>query len=308
MVSMVSKTDKMTKLTGFYHLIRPFTLFAPFVVSTCIMIASYVHVYQFLPTYEIFLMIILPASLSFVLLNGASNALNQATDITADQISKPYRPIPRGIISKKDAIVFSILLYGAAVFLGFLIHPTFVLFLFLIMFFTVTYSLYPRMKDRLWFNQLWIAIPRGFLAILASWSVFGSVLEPIPLITAMIAGLYLFGGSITKDFSDQQADNIVGTKTLINCYGVQKAGCMVLPFLFFPFIFIPIFINNGLLPLSFWSLTFLAIPSFLIFKIMVRQNRPVYLFENTKAWVLMYMTYFFFALLFSALTVAGVML
>jgi len=272
------------------------------------MIASYVHINQILPTLMILFTIILPASISFVFLNSASNALNQATDISADQISKPYRPLPRGIVSRKEAIVISLVFYGAAFIIGFMIHLLFIFFLFLIMIFTVTYSLFPRMKDRLWFNQLWIAIPRGFLAILASWIVFGSILEPIPLITALIAGLFLFGGSITKDFSDQKADDIVGTKTLINCYGVQKAACMVLPFLFFPFIFIPIFINNGLLPPSFWVLTFLAIPSFLIFKMMIHQSRPVCFFENTKAWVLMYLTYFVFALLFSALTVAGVML
>jgi 4-hydroxybenzoate polyprenyltransferase len=308
MVSMVSRTEKKVKFTGFFHLIRPFTLIAPFVVSVSIMIASYVHTYHFLPTYPQFILIILPASLSFVFLNAASNALNQATDVSADQISKPYRPLPQGIITKHEAIIISIIFYSFAFIFGLIIHLWFLLFLVFIAIFTVTYSLYPRMKDRLWFNQLWIAVPRGFLAILASWVVFGSILEPIPLIIGCISGLFLFGGSITKDLTDQNADDMVGTKTLINCYGVQKAACMVLPFLFFPFLFIPIFINNGLLPVSFWGLTFLAIPSFLTFRMMIRHHQSNCFFENTKAWVLMYLTYFCFAISFSALTVAGVIL
>jgi 4-hydroxybenzoate polyprenyltransferase len=95
MVSMVSRTEQTAKLTGFFYLIRPFTLIAPFVVSTSIMIASYVHMYQIIPTFPIIISMIIPASLSFVFLNGASNALNQATDVSADQISKPYRPIQK---------------------------------------------------------------------------------------------------------------------------------------------------------------------------------------------------------------------
>ena len=308
MVSMVSRTEKKVKLAGFFNLIRPFTLVAPFIVSVSIMFASYVNQYHITPSFLMFISMILPASLSFIFLNGASNALNQATDLSADRISKPYRPLPRGVISKHEAIMLSIILYGTAFILGLFIHLLFVFFLFLITFFTITYSLYPRMKDRLWFNQLWIAIPRGFLAILASWAVFGSIIEPVPLVIACIAGLFLFGGSITKDFTDQKADHVVGSKTLINCYGVQKAACLVLPFLFFPFLFIPIFINNGMLPVSFWGLTFLAIPSFLIFRMMIKQQQSPCFFENTKAWVLMYLTYFSFAISFSVLTVAGVIL
>jgi len=303
---MVSVNNKVTKLSGFFHLIRPFTLLAPFVVSTSIMIASYVYINESISFHLVFFSLILPASLSFVLLNGASNALNQATDYRADIISKPYRPLPSMVITKQEAITISIILYVCAFILGSMINFMFLLFLTLITFFTITYSIYPRMKDRLWFNQLWIAIPRGFLAILASWSVFGTFLDPIPFIISCIAGVFLFGGSITKDFTDQKADEVVGTKTLINCYGEQKAAFIVLPFLFFPFLLIPIFINNGLLPGSFWFLTFLAIPSFLTFRTMVQRESTQCLLENTKAWFLMYMTYFFFAISFSALTIAEI--
>jgi len=53
------------------------------------------------------------------------------------------------------------------------------------------------MKDRLFFNQLWIAIPRGFLGILASWSVFGLVFQPVALIIAGISiGLHMILGSV----------------------------------------------------------------------------------------------------------------
>jgi len=305
---MVRTINKVSRIKGFFHLIRPFTLLAPFVVSSSIMIASYVSMHQSVVLDQVLFSFILPASLSFVFLNGASNALNQATDFQADAISKPYRPLPKGIISKNEAIAIAIILYITAFLLGSIIHPLFLMFLSLITFFTITYSMKPRMKDRLWFNQLWIAFPRGFLAILASWCVFGSIINPIPFIIACIAGLFLFGGSIAKDISDKQADTLVGTQTLITCYGEQKAACIILPFLFFPFIIIPVFINTGLLPVTFWVLTFLAIPAFVTFLMMIKPRSNHFCFENTKAWFCMYITYFIFSISFSALTVAETIL
>ena len=295
------------KCVGFIGLIRPFTLLAPFIVSMNIMIASYFYQGATDQIISVFLIQIIPASLSFAFLNGASNALNQATDIDADKISKSYRPIPQGLISIKEAYIVSIILYMISFGFGFIIHPMFLLFIGLITIFTVTYSISPRMKDVLWLNQLWIAIPRGFLGILASWSVFNSILDPLPLIIATIAGLFLFGGSITKDVADCQADLAVGTKTLVNIYGEKTAAFIILPFLFFPFLIIPISINLGLIPIYFWLLTFLSIPGFFIFKAMIKDTTSSIL-ENTSAWSCMYITYLLFALSFSLITVAGTIL
>ena len=66
------------KCVGFIGLIRPFTLLAPFIVSMNIMIASYFYQGATDQIISVFLMQIIPASLSFAFLNGASNALNQA--------------------------------------------------------------------------------------------------------------------------------------------------------------------------------------------------------------------------------------
>jgi hypothetical protein len=68
---------------------------------------------------------------------------------------------------------------------------------------------------------------------------------------------------------------------------------------------IPLFINRGILESQMWSLTFLAIPSYLIFYSMIRDKSKSKFFENTSAWRLMYITYFIFALSFSVLTIAG---
>lgn len=299
---MKTNNSIFDRVHAFFSLIRPFTLIAPLIVSVSIMIASFFYQQHSQPFFTVFFSTILPASLSLAILNGASNALNQATDYQADSLSKPYRPIPRGIISVKQGKIIALSLYIIAIGLAFFIHLNFLLLIGVITVFTVTYSLFPRMKDKLFFNQLWIAIPRGFLGILASWCVFSSIFQPVALIISGISALFLFGGSITKDITDSIADKKTGTHTLVNTFGVKKAAVMSFPFLFFPFLLIPAAISSGLLQEEYWALTFLAIPGFYIFKLLFNNQKPSRFFENTSAWAVMYATYFIYAMMFSFLS------
>jgi 4-hydroxybenzoate polyprenyltransferase len=293
----------MDRIKAHVDLIRPFTLLAPIIVSSSIMIASFFYnqisgqVLTFLYT------TILPASFALAILNGASNILNQITDVSTDRISKPYRPIPKGKVSLIEAKIAAVILYFIAISISIFINQMFFLFIILIMTFTLTYSLPPRVKDILFLNQMWIGLPRGFLGILASWSVFGNAIEPLPVMIGTIAMLFLIGGSITKDIIDCEADKTTNTKTMINIYGNKKAALMVFPFLFFPFAYIPMFIHCGILQSYLWLLTFLAIPGFFIIYLMMRDNNKTRILENTSSWTLMYITYFVFASSFSVLTV-----
>ena len=96
------------RIKGYFDLIRPFTLLAPIIVSICIMIASFFYNGKNDDLFSICWNTIIPASLTLAILNGASNALNQVTDVAADKISKPYRPIPSGVISPGEAKTASI--------------------------------------------------------------------------------------------------------------------------------------------------------------------------------------------------------
>ena len=99
------------KIRGYIELLRPFTLLAPIIVSSSIMIASLIYSGRTDVTFLTIVLTVIPASLCFALLNGASNALNQATDYKEDKLSKPYRPIPKGVLSRKEAQNISFLLY-----------------------------------------------------------------------------------------------------------------------------------------------------------------------------------------------------
>lgn len=293
----------MKKIKGLIGLIRPFTLLAPVFVSVCIMLASFVYNQRIGDFSSVSLISIISASFSLAVLNGASNALNQVTDVEADKISKPYRPIPQGKISSKTALFVSIVLYIFSFVFSLLVNLVFSVFVLLIVFFTITYSIPPRLKDKLFLNQLWVGVPRGLLGVLASWSVFGNPLSSLPLVMGFIAMFFLIGGSVTKDVVDCDADKKTGTQTLVNTYGVNKTVLMVFPLMFFPFLFIPILVNIGLIDSTLNLLTLLAIPSFFICYFMVKDDKKSKKLENTFSWVLMYTTYFFFAFGFSVLTI-----
>lgn len=293
-----------SKTKGFIDLVRPFTLLAPIIVSISIMIASFIYNGNENLT-SVFWFVIFPASISLALLNGASNALNQITDLKTDKLSKPYRSIPRGDVKKSEAAIICILFYMISFVISILISPIFCLFISLIIIFTVTYSIPPRLKDKLYFNMLWVGIPRGLLGILASWSVFGNIMHPLPITIGIIAMVYLIGGSITKDITDAKADKQTGTKTLVNTYGVRNAAMIALPFMMFPFAFIPMLIHAGFLDLQFIFLSLLVIPSFFVFYLMIRDNTNVKRLENSSSWAFMYATYFLFAFGFSIIAIAG---
>jgi 4-hydroxybenzoate polyprenyltransferase len=160
------------------------------------------------------------------------------------------------------------------------------------------------MKRFLFVNQVWIAIPRGLFAILASWSVFGDPFQPVPLTIGLIALVFFMGAMTTKDIVDCEADRKTGTRTLINTFGIRKAAFISLPFLMIPFAMIPVFIHYHMINVYFLPLTIFIIPSFFIFYLMLKQQQSQTL-ENVQAWSLMYVTYLFYAIGFTALIILG---
>jgi 4-hydroxybenzoate polyprenyltransferase len=158
------------------------------------------------------------------------------------------------------------------------------------------------MKKYLFLNQLWVALPRGFLGILGSWSVFGNPLEPLPLAIGCVAALFLFGGATTKDILDAEADWTVGTRTLVNVFGLKIASLVSLVFMIGAFSLIIPLVYVHILPTVVFPLTFLSFLSVIIGWLMLQQHKNKK-YENTSAWTLMYTTYFLFALSFAIITI-----
>ncbi len=294
----------MRKIRRYLILLRPFTLLAPLIVSLSVMTASYVYASTHsLPLLSLFWSMV-PACLCLAVLNGASNALNQAADFQEDCLSKPYRPLPQRLVTVREAYWIALLLYGVAIGCAFLVNFLFAGFVIGITLFTVTYSLGPRMKRFLVVNQLWVALPRGMLGILASWSVFADPFQSLPLAIGGIASAFLFGVTATKDVLDAAADRTVGTHTLCNVVGVQTTAVVSTGIMVASFAAVIPLVLLGVLPGVFMALAGLMLCGVLIGVLLLRGSRSRS-WENTNAWLAMYVTYFFFTISFACLTIVS---
>ena len=83
-------------------IIRPFTLIPPL---TGVLFLSNLYTQFNLDTFQLLKVILTAVSVS--MLNGASNILNQITDLVSDRISKPGRLLVTGRISVKSAKIIS---------------------------------------------------------------------------------------------------------------------------------------------------------------------------------------------------------
>src|SRR5512142_3292947 len=111
-----------TRLRLYWTLARPFTLIAPALgmfTGSVIALGAYPGV----PLTARVAVKIALGTLMAAVLNAASNTLNQVTDLEADRINKPDRPIPSGATSEGEALKPSGWLYFARLLLATAVGP-----------------------------------------------------------------------------------------------------------------------------------------------------------------------------------------
>lgn len=293
------------KIRGYIKLLRPFTLLTPAIgaLSGALMSASY-------NKFENFDLVKLIYGIgALVVLNGASNSLNQVYDLDIDKINKPYRPIPSGIVSRDEALLIAWFLYMIAIFRSAIIDFDFALFVFAIALISILYSMPPiRFKQYTWFSNISIAIARGLLLIVAGWSIFGDPfkqttwirifggneidipLEPVPWLVGSIMCVYLIGAITTKDFTDVEGDRKYGIKTLPVLYGNRKAILIIAPFFVLPFILVPLgVIFDKLIPPTIYLSVLAGWGAYIVYLLVNSADKRDAKFENSPAWKHMYL-------------------
>ncbi|HEY2924146.1 MAG TPA: UbiA family prenyltransferase [Candidatus Eisenbacteria bacterium] len=236
-------------------------------------------------------------TLMAAVLNAASNVLNQVTDLEADAINKPGRPLPSGRIGAAEAIRFSGWLYVAAFLLATPIGPQCTLLAGTAAVLTVAYSAPPlRWKAIPYLANLVIAIPRGVLLKVAGWSCVRDFGRLEPWYIGAIFGLFLLGATTTKDFADQRGDAAAGFRTLPVVHGPRRAAWIIAPFLVLPFLLIPFGVACGYLtgnPAVLYALTaLLCVWGAYVVYLMVRRPGDLARTENHPSWTHMYVMMF----------------
>ena len=285
-----------TNLSLYWELARPFTLIAP---ALGMFTGSLIALGAFPPvplTPWVATKIAL-GTLMAAVLNAASNVLNQVTDLEADAINKPGRPLPSGRIAAEEAIRFSGWLYILAFALATPVGPQCTLLAGTAAVLTVAYSAPPlRWKAIPYLANLVIAIPRGVLLKVAGWSSVRDFGRLEPWYIGAIFGLFLLGATTTKDFADQRGDAAAGFRTLPVVHGPKRAAWIVAPFLVLPFLLIPYGVARGILtgnPHLLHALTVLLCVwgSYVVY-LMVRRPDDLARTENHPSWTHMYVMMF----------------
>jgi 4-hydroxybenzoate polyprenyltransferase len=288
---------------AFIDLLRPFTLLAPaiggisgamlaMVVEGTIrapyfdITAPFIH-WPSLPFYRL-----VSGILSLVILNAASNTLNQVYDLDIDRVNKSYRPIPSGLISRTEGLWLSVIMYAFAIWRAAFVSRWFVLLVSILAIITISYSVPPlRLKKRLWLSNISIAIPRGMLGFVAAWTIMGDLTDPIPWVLGSIMAVFLIGSTTTKDITDVVGDSMHGIRTLPVFYGKKRSIAYSIPFFIFPFILMGFYWAVGILPdVSLLLAAIFLLWSLVVVVLLVREgDREDEHFENSPAWKQMYL-------------------
>lgn len=224
----------------FLQLSRPYTLLAPGVGIVCGALLAWSQAAVTVTTGNRLLLICI-GMISAMVLNAASNIINEIYDLDIDRINKPERPLPSGTVTIDTAKRLSVSLYALSLLLAACVNTVFLCFVAIAAAATVLYSVPPFRTKRHWlWAALTIAIPRGVLLKVAGWAVLGSVWQAEPWLIGSVYGLFLLGASATKDFSDIKGDASHGCNTLPVRFGVHKAAWMIAPFFFLPFLILSV--------------------------------------------------------------------
>jgi 4-hydroxybenzoate polyprenyltransferase len=241
----------MSSLKTYIELARPFTLIAPalgFLSGAVTAVGAY-------PPEVWSWQLLMPAfigSAMAVVFNAGNNALNQIYDLEIDRVNKGKRPLPSGRLTIAQAWWFTGITYALTLWLAWLVaphgrHECFWIVVVAIVA-TYIYSVPPlRTKQRGWWANITIAVPRGVLLKVAGWSAVKTVVGLEPWYIGAIFGLFLVGASTTKDFADMEGDRRGGCRTLPILYGVRRAAWMISPSFVLPFVLINIGTLLGIL-------------------------------------------------------------
>jgi len=237
-------------------LTRPFTLIAPVVGAGSGAITAAAALDVPVPWGGVAL-----ALASACCVTGASNAWNQVFDADIDRVNKPFRPIPSGAATPREAMLLGDLLALLSLALAAFVSLGFLICVGGGVLSTWFYSAPPlRTKRRMWGALFTIAIPRGLFVPVAGWAVVGDpLLAAEPWALGSVVGLFVLGAAATKDFADIEGDRAHGCRTLPVVWGVRKAALFIAPFLWAPFVLYPVLATLGLLSQPAWQLAILAL-------------------------------------------------
>lgn len=192
--------------------------------------------------------------LFFTVLDFALNTFNLYSDVEIDSVTKPFRPIPSGIFSKKDCLMLSFILYFIALLFPlylFNINKLISMIMLIAIVNSFMYSFpYLKVKKIFILSNISIAVHYSLFPLISGWLMF-STLQELPLVLFSIIFFVSLGTNITKDFEDFDIEKELGVRTIPVVYGLVKGSTITAFLLFFPYATAFLLILTGNLSFGF---------------------------------------------------------
>ena len=150
------------------------------------------------------------AIITTILATGAGMAINDYFDREIDRINDPERPIPRGVVSPRTVLIFSLILFAIAGVLAFLLPllatAIAVVNLVALVMYTEFFKGLPGV------GNLLVSYLGGSTFLFGAAAV-GKVNTPV-IVLFLLAALSTFARELIKDIEDLEGDREEGLKTL----------------------------------------------------------------------------------------------
>jgi geranylgeranylglycerol-phosphate geranylgeranyltransferase len=211
--------------------------------------------------------------LSFISINfliTAFNNFNAVTDLKIDAINKPYRPIPKGKISRESALVYSFLLYIFSLTTAYFITSQYFILTAITALITIFYSMpIIRIRKRFLISNFSGAIIYGLLCPLLGWSISSS--NQIPVYILGFTFLFALSLSLSKDFEDYIGDKVFRIKTMPVVLGIKTAKFLSSLMLIVSFVYLVTVSTVGLIKLQYLFLI-VTLPAFIVLIMKIHKN------------------------------------
>jgi geranylgeranylglycerol-phosphate geranylgeranyltransferase len=194
------------KIQGYIRLSRPVNLLITFI---SVPVACWIS-----GGFELKWSLFLVSGLTGALVAAGANAINDSFDIEADRVNRPERPLPAGMLTKREAVAMWFVTSLLAVVLNILIDPySLLVVLFCIV---ILYYYSAKLKKTVLFGNITVA------SMTAAAFIYGGIVAKNigrALIPALFAFLVNLGRELIKDAEDVEGDKIINAATLPVKYG-----------------------------------------------------------------------------------------
>ena len=159
-------------------------------------------------------------ALSIFCISAAILVLNDVIDLETDRINAPDRPIPSGIVTRKEALVFSMGILATGLISSYAINMMALICAVIVSVIGILYDI--RFKRYGLWGNLMVSISVGMTFVYGGITV-GSYLHPLVWLFGGIAALTDLGEEIAADVMDAAGDGLIGSRSLAIRYGRQTA-------------------------------------------------------------------------------------